>query len=93
MSQGRVQVRLVDAHPAASRREVASFKNVKTPEAIRLLAGAQILLWGTTSMWRCEVKTTNGWRPIGPQNEAWIKEEVQKLSKLWHPMNDLKVKI
>ncbi len=90
----RVIVRLCDGHPAATRKEVAKFKNVSKREAIRLLAAAQITLWGTTSMWDCELwmpdaQAGGGWRPFGPRGKARVKAEVERLAALWHPMDEL----
>lgn len=86
----RIEVRLVDNHPAASRREVARFKNVKRAEAMRLLASAQLCLYGTTSMWRYDLRTPDGWKPFGPRGQAAVKVELDRLAALWHPLDDLK---
>lgn len=76
----RVEVRLVDAHPGASRKEVARFKNVKREEAIKLLAASQLVLLHTTSMWRCELRTPSGWRPFGPRGQSRVKAAFEQLS-------------
>lgn len=88
MTDRYIEVRLVNNHPAASRREVARFKNVKKPEAIKLLAASQVTLFGTTSMWQCQLRTESGWQPFGKQGQAQVKAEYDRLTKLWHPMDE-----
>lgn len=86
----RIEVRLVDNHPGAERREVARFKNVRREEGIRLLAGAQILLAGTTSMWRYDLRTRDGWKPFGPSGQEAVRAEFDRLADRWHPLDDLR---
>lgn len=85
----RIEVRLVDNHPAASRKEVARFKNVKKDEAIRLLAAAQIILHGTTSMWRCDLRKDEKWHPFGKNGDSLVKVQVLELGSKWHPLDFL----
>jgi len=83
----RIEVRLCDGHPGASRKEVARFKNVKVDEAMRLLAASQLMLFGTTSMWRCELRKDGRWVPFGPSGKSLVRAEHERLSKLWHPLD------
>lgn len=76
MLHKRVEVRLVDAHPAASRKEVARFKAVRREEAIKLLAAAQVILHGTSSLWRYELRTPDGWKKFGPKSVEQVRSQV-----------------
>ena len=86
----RLEVRLVNNHPAASVREVAHFRNIRRSKAIRCLAAAQIALQGETSMWRCEVRHEGRWVEFGSKSNRAVRNEVQRLATLWNPLDDLR---
>lgn len=90
MNTKRVDIRLINRHPAASYKEIAIFKKVKPQEGIRLLAACQVVLVGFTSMYGYELMYDGHWRKFGPRAEQKVREEVNRLSALWSPLDDLK---
>jgi|1186.fasta_scaffold32647_1 hypothetical protein len=90
MNTKRIDVRLINRHPAATYKEIAVFKKVKPLEGIRLLAASQVVLTHFTSMFGYELMHEGHWRKFGPRAEQRVKEETNRLYALWSPLDDLK---
>lgn len=86
----RVDVRLINRHPAAMHKEIAIFKKVRPLEGIRVLAATQVVLTHYTSMFGYEIMHDGHWAKFGPKAEKRVKEEMTRLYALWSPLDDLK---